>query len=220
MKELFKSVYTCLSYRNNKRSKSLEAQYGCEWSNLRFRKTKCCGNFNATSTDQIAAVVKLLLEFCQLFGREVCSPCTTALQCTRRRRWHTDCPWRRPCLNHSAPSILCCPHMWSINKINSVLATIYFISALSVQADSITVQYSLLMNGRQNAACGEKTNEINEQRLSLMPRFHQDTCCRIQVVSTCVHLSPSTCAMYRRQNYRQLVARLLLDTKGYKSIVA
>ena len=28
---------------------------------------------------------------------------------------------------------LCCPHMWSRNKINSVLATIYFISAPHVQ---------------------------------------------------------------------------------------
>jgi len=28
---------------------------------------------------------------------------------------------------------LCCPHMWSRNKINSVLATIYFISAPGVR---------------------------------------------------------------------------------------
>jgi len=28
---------------------------------------------------------------------------------------------------------LCCPHMWNRNKINSVLATIYFISAPSVR---------------------------------------------------------------------------------------
>jgi len=30
-------------------------------------------------------------------------------------------------------SDLCCPHMWSRNKINSVLANIYFISAPSVR---------------------------------------------------------------------------------------
>jgi len=51
----------------------------------------------------------------------------------------------------------------------------------------------------------------------LMPRLHQDTRCLIQVVSTCIHLSPSICFLYRRQNCRQFVARLLLNTKGYKS---
>ena len=30
---------------------------------------------------------------------------------------------------------------------------------------------------------------------------------RIQIVSTCIHLSPSTCILYRRQNCRQFVAR-------------
>ena len=54
---------------------------------------------------------------------------------------------------------------------------------------------------------------------TLMPHLHQDTCCRIQVVPTCIHLSPSTCFLYRRQNCRQFVDRLLLDTKGYKSTV-
>ena len=53
----------------------------------------------------------------------------------------------------------------------------------------------------------------------LMPRLHQDTCCRIQVVSTCIHFVPSTCILYRRQNCRPFVARLLLDTKEYKSTV-
>jgi len=33
----------------------------------------------------------------------------------------------------------------------------------------------------------------------IMPSLHQDTFCRIQVVSTCIHLSPSTCILYRRQ---------------------
>jgi len=40
--------------------------------------------------------------------------------------------------------------------------------------------------------------------------------------TSCIHLSPSTVGfLYRRQNCRQFVARLLLDTKakGYKSIV-
>ena len=30
---------------------------------------------------------------------------------------------------------------------------------------------------------------------------------------TCIHLSPSTCILYRRQIYRHFVVRLLLDTK-------
>jgi len=46
----------------------------------------------------------------------------------------------------------------------------------------------------------QNTNDRNAARL------HQDTCCRIQVVSTCIHLSPSTCILYRRQNCRQSVA--------------
>ena len=37
--------------------------------------------------------------------------------------------------------------------------------------------------------------------------------------TSCIHLLPSTCFLYRRQNCRQFVARLLLDTKGYKSTV-
>jgi len=46
---------------------------------------------------------------------------------------------------------------------------------------------------------------------ALMLRLHQNTCYRIQVVSSYIHLSPSTYC-------RQFVARLLLDTNGlYKS---
>jgi len=52
-----------------------------------------------------------------------------------------------------------------------------------------------------------------------MPRVHRDTCRRIQIVSTCIHLLPSTCFLYPRQKCRQFVARLLLDTKGHKSTV-
>ena len=40
--------------------------------------------------------------------------------------------------------------------------------------------------------------------------------------TSCIHLYPlvaSTYFLYRRQNCRQFVARLLLDTKGYKSTV-
>jgi len=37
--------------------------------------------------------------------------------------------------------------------------------------------------------------------------------------TSCVRLLPSTCILYRRQNCRYFVARLLLDTKGYKSTV-
>jgi len=46
------------------------------------------------------------------------------------------------------------------------------------------------------------------------PRLHQDTCYRIKVVSTCIHLLPSTCVLYRQQNCCQFVSWLLLDTKG------
>jgi len=34
----------------------------------------------------------------------------------------------------------------------------------------------------------------------VMPRLHQYTCCWLKVVSSCIHLSPSTCILYRRQN--------------------
>ena len=37
--------------------------------------------------------------------------------------------------------------------------------------------------------------------------------------TSCIHLLSTTCFLYRRQNCRQFVARLLLDTKGYKSTV-
>ena len=48
----------------------------------------------------------------------------------------------------------------------------------------------------------------------LKPRLHQDTCCpRQQVVTICINLLPSTCFLYRQQNFCQFVARLLLDTK-------
>jgi len=70
-----------------------------------------------------------------------------------------------------------------------------------------------------------------------MPRLHQDTCCRIKVVSTssssfylfkikCIHLSPSidvSCIgdKNRRQNCRHAVSRPSVAgyTKGYKSTV-
>ena len=38
---------------------------------------------------------------------------------------------------------------------------------------------------------------------------------RTQVVSTCIHLLPSTCFLYRQQNCRQFVAR---HVAGYKGI--
>ena len=44
-------------------------------------------------------------------------------------------------------------------------------------------------------------------------------CTRTLPDSSCIHLSSSTCVLYRRQNCHQFVARLLLDTKGYKSTV-
>jgi len=45
------------------------------------------------------------------------------------RRYHSWLPVARKMFCHYS---LCCPHMWSRNKINSVLATIYFISVLEM----------------------------------------------------------------------------------------
>ena len=56
----------------------------------------------------------------------------------------------------------------------------------------------------------------NTQPGTKMPRLHRDTCCRIQVVSTCRRLRVSCIG---DKTVRQFVARLLLDTKGYKSTV-
>jgi len=67
----------------------------------------------------------------------------------------------------------------------------------------------------ENSSAWEHECACRIQNIQLMSRLHQDTCCRIQVVSTCIHLSPSTCILCRRQNCRQFVARLLLDTKWY-----
>ena len=42
--------------------------------------------------------------------------------------------------------------------------------------------------------------------------LEEATCCQTHVVSISIHLSTSTCILYRRQNCRQFVVRLLLDT--------
>jgi len=49
--------------------------------------------------------------------------------------------------------------------------------------------------------------------VAVKPHLHQDFC-QIQVVSTCIHLSPSTC-LYVSCIGDKIVASLLLDTKGY-----